>query len=112
MCCIVGSLNGSVTLSAGNHVHITGSDVLSQTGTAIVGNNVTIDAAVGTSDIHQSHKVSQGGINVGLGGAAANVANTVYYAAQRSSQVQDSRLSALYAAQAAQALFSPGAAQG
>ncbi|MFK2902260.1 hemagglutinin repeat-containing protein, partial [Dyella jejuensis] len=31
---------------------------------------------------------------------------------QRSSQVQDSRLSALYAAQAAQALFSPGAAQG
>ncbi|GAB2589662.1 hypothetical protein ISP15_16100 [Dyella jejuensis] len=35
--------------------------MLSQTGTAIVGNNVTIDAGVGTSDINQSHKVSQGG---------------------------------------------------
>ncbi|MFK2902231.1 hypothetical protein ISP15_18030, partial [Dyella jejuensis] len=101
-----------IILIGGNDVHIISSGVLSQTGTAIVGNNVTIDAAVGTSDIHQSHKVSQGGINVGIGGAAANVANTVYYAAQRSSQVQDSRLSALYAAQAAQALFSPGAAQG
>ncbi|MFK2902250.1 hemagglutinin repeat-containing protein, partial [Dyella jejuensis] len=97
---IVGSLNGSVTLSAGNDVHITGSDVLSQTGTAIVGNNVTIDAAVGTSDIHQSHKVSQGGINVGIGGAAADAVNGALYSVQRGSQVQDGRLSALYAAQA------------
>ncbi|GAB2560634.1 hypothetical protein GCM10027066_00030 [Dyella jejuensis] len=49
-----------------------------------MGNNVTIDAAVGTSDINQGRKVSQDGINVGIGGAAANVAHTVYYAAQRS----------------------------
>jgi filamentous hemagglutinin len=96
----VGSLNGSVTLSAGNDIHITGSDVLSQTGTAIVGKNVTIDAAVGSSDITDTHKVSQGGINVGIGGAAAQAANAAYYSVQRGSQVQDSRLSALYALQA------------
>ncbi|GFZ93238.1 hemagglutinin repeat-containing protein [Dyella caseinilytica] len=108
----VGSLNGSVTLSAGNDVHITGSDVLSNTATTIVGKNVTIDAAVGTTDITQTQKVSQGGINVGIGGTAASVANSVYYSAQRGSQVQDDRLKALYAAQAAQTLFSPGAGQG
>jgi filamentous hemagglutinin len=108
----VGSLNGSVTLSAGNDVHITGSDVISNMGTTIVGKNVTIDAAVGSTDITQTQKVSQAGINVGIGGAAGQVANTVAYSVQRAGQVQDSRLSALYAAQAAQALFSPGAAGG
>ena len=97
----VGSLNGSVTLSAGNDVHITGSDVLSQTGTTIVGKNVTIDAAVGTTDITQTQKVSQGGINVGIGGAPAQAASAAYYGVQRGSQVQDGRLLALYAAQSA-----------
>ncbi|MFC0087372.1 hemagglutinin repeat-containing protein, partial [Dyella flava] len=108
----VGSVNGSVTLSAGNDVHITGSDVLSNTATTIVGKQVTIDAAVGTTDITQTQKVSQGGINFGIGGTAANVANSVYYSAQRGSQVHDDRLKALYAAQAAQTLFSSGAGQG
>ncbi|RDS80536.1 filamentous hemagglutinin N-terminal domain-containing protein, partial [Dyella monticola] len=108
----VGSLNGSVTLNAGNNVHITGSDVISNTATTIIGKNVTIDAAVGSTDIKQTQKMSQGGINVGIGGTVANVANSVYYSVQRGSQVQDSRLQALYAAQAAQTLFSPGAGQG
>jgi filamentous hemagglutinin len=97
----VGSLNGSVTLNAGNDVHITGSDVLSQTGTTIVGKNVTIDAAVGSTDITQTQKVSQAGINVGIGGAAAQATNAAYYGVQRGSQVQDGRLLALYAAQSA-----------
>ncbi|WP_460501260.1 hemagglutinin repeat-containing protein, partial [Dyella jejuensis] len=98
---IVGSLNGSVTLSAGNHVHITGSDVLSQTGTAIVGNNVTIDAAVGTSDIRQTHKVSTGGITAGLSGGLANTAQVMYGQAQAAHRTQDSRVKAVYAAQSA-----------
>jgi len=97
----VGSLQGSVTMSAGNDVHITGSDVLSQTGTAIVGKNVTIDAAVGSTDITQTQKVSQAGINVGLSGGLINGAQSVYGMAQAGHDVQDSRLKALYASQAA-----------
>ncbi|GLQ98656.1 hemagglutinin repeat-containing protein [Dyella mobilis] len=95
----VGSLNGNVTLSAGNDVHITGSDVLSHTGTAIVGNNVTIDAAVGSSDITETHKVSQAGINVGIGGAAAGMASAAYNGARSSIDAahDDGRLAALYA---------------
>ncbi|WP_266158480.1 hemagglutinin repeat-containing protein [Dyella silvatica] len=98
---MVGSTNGKVTLSAGNNVHITGSDVISQTGTAIVGKNVTIDAAVGTTDTRQTQKMSQGGINVGIGGVLAEAAQGVYGSVKRGSEVKDDRLKALYAAQAA-----------
>ena len=98
---LIGSLDGSVTLAAGNNAHITGSDVISQTGTAIVGKNVTIDAAVAVSDAGQTYTVSQVGINVGIDGAAAQAANAAYYGVQRGSQVRDGRLSALYAAQSA-----------
>ncbi|MET3651788.1 hemagglutinin repeat-containing protein [Dyella japonica] len=105
----VGSTDGSVTLSAGNNVHITGSDVLSQTSTTIVGKNVTIDAAVGTTDITHTQKQSSAGIHLGLTGGAATVANTVIGDAQGATHTTDKRLQALYAAQAAQTLFSPGA---
>ncbi|RUL68724.1 hemagglutinin repeat-containing protein, partial [Dyella choica] len=98
---LVGSTDGAVTLTAGNNVHITGSDVLSQTATTIVGKNVTIDAAVGSQDVTQTQKQSSAGINVGFGGKVADVANGAIYSAQRASQVKDDRLKALYAAQAA-----------
>ncbi|HET7329745.1 hemagglutinin repeat-containing protein [Dyella sp.] len=109
---LVGSTNGAVTLTAGNNVHITGSDVLSQTATTIVGKNVTIDAAVGSQDVTQTQTIHQGGIHVGLSGGAISAAQNVYGAAQGISQSHDSRLQALYAMQAAQTLFSPGAANG
>jgi len=106
---VVGSVDGSVTLSAGNNVLIHGSEVLSNTGTAIVGKNVTIDAALGSTDITQTSKQSTAGIHVGLSGGAATVANTVIGDAHGAQRSDDSRVKALYAAQAAQTLFSPGA---
>ena len=98
---LIGSTDGAVTLSAGQDVHITGSDVLSQTGTAIVGQNVTIDAAVGTADSHQTQSLHTGGIMAGLTGGAATAAEQTWAAGQRAGQVSDKRLKALYAAQAA-----------
>lgn len=109
---LVGSTDGAVTLTAGNNVHITGSDVLSQTATNIVGKNVTIDAALGSQDVTQTQSIHQGGIHVGLSGGAISAAQSVYGAAQSASQSHDSRLQALYAMQAAETLFSPGAANG
>jgi filamentous hemagglutinin len=47
---LIGSTDGRVTLAAGPDVHITGSDVLSHTGTSIIGQNVTIYAGLGTVD--------------------------------------------------------------
>ncbi|AHX12838.1 hemagglutinin [Dyella jiangningensis] len=97
----VGSLGGSVTMTAGNNVHLTDANVLSDTGTAIVGKNVTIDAAVGSTDTSQTYKQSSSGLTLSLGGAAVDAAMGAYAAAHRGSEVKDDRLKALYAAQAA-----------
>lgn len=98
---LIGSTDGAVTLSAGQDVHIIGSDVISRTGTAIVGQNVTIDAAVGTADSHQTQSLHTGGIMAGLTGGAASAAEQAYASGQRAGQVSDKRLKVLYAAQAA-----------
>ncbi|WP_202594240.1 hemagglutinin repeat-containing protein, partial [Frateuria defendens] len=98
---LVGSTDGKVMLSAGQDLHLTGSDVIGQRGVTLVGQNVTIDAAVGTSDTRYSQKMSQGGINVGLGGALADLATTTYADVQRGREVKDDRLKALYAAKTA-----------
>jgi filamentous hemagglutinin len=98
---LVGSTDGSVTLSAGQDVRITGSDVLSQTGTAIVGQNVTIEAAVGTVDGHQTQSLHTGGIMAGLAGGAATQAEQAWASGQAAGRASDKRLKALYAAQAA-----------
>jgi len=101
---LVGSTDGSVTLSAGQDVRISASDVLSQTGTAVVGQNVTIEAGVGTADSHQSQSLHTGGIVGGLTGGAASAAEQVWASGQRAGQVKDKRLAALYAAQAGYAV--------
>ncbi|PWK84382.1 filamentous hemagglutinin, partial [Fulvimonas soli] len=113
---LVGSTDGQVTLSAGHDVHLTGSDVLSRTGTTVVGQNVTIDAALGSTDVTQQQRVHTGGITVGVGGALAGAATAVYGDARRGGQVSDSRLKALYATKAAYdakdlASLDPGAYQ-
>ncbi|WP_052949764.1 hemagglutinin repeat-containing protein [Dyella japonica] len=101
----VGSLGGSVTMSAGNNVHLTNATVLSDTGTAIVGKNVTIDAALGATDTTQTQKQSSSGLTLSLGGAAVTAAQGVVASAKRGSEVKDDRLKALYAAQAGYAAY-------
>ncbi|MGN6482548.1 hemagglutinin repeat-containing protein [Luteibacter sp.] len=102
---LIGSTDGRVTLAAGQDVHITGSDVLSHTGTAIVGQNVTIDAGLGSVDTRQTQSMHTGGINVGLTGGAADSAQGAYASAHRAGQADDNRLKALYAAQAAYGVY-------
>ncbi|MFC5583035.1 hemagglutinin repeat-containing protein [Rhodanobacter terrae] len=106
---LVGSTNGAVTLSAGKNVHLTDADVISQTGTTIVGQNVTIDAAIGSTAQTQSQSMHSAGVKAGLSGGVATVAQNLYAEKQGASQTSDTRVKALYAAQAAQTLFSPGA---
>lgn len=102
---MVGSTDGKVTIASGKDVHITGSDILSQTGTTIVGQNVTIDAGLGTVDTKQTQSVHSGGINVGLTGGMASAAQSAYDSAHRAGQVDDDRLKALYAMQAGYGIF-------
>ncbi|WP_349811919.1 hemagglutinin repeat-containing protein [Xanthomonas dyei] len=101
---LVGSTDGSVTMTAGNKVAITGSDVLSATSTTIVGKEVTIAAAENTMDTVQTSKQQSAGITLGLTGAAVEAAQAAYMATKRGSEVKDDRLKALYAAKTAYAV--------
>jgi filamentous hemagglutinin len=103
---VIGSTQGAVTLTAGNTVHITGSDVLSQQSTTIVGKNVTIDAAVATTDARETYKKQTAGITLGLTGGVVDAVTAASGAAHRGSEVDDNRLKALYAAKAAYAVGS------
>ncbi len=98
---LVGSTDGSVTMTAGNAVSITGSDVLSKTGTAIVGKEVTIAAAENRVDTVQTSKQQSAGISLGLTGGLVDAVQTAYGAVKRGSEVEDDRLKALYAAKTA-----------
>ncbi|MCC4592801.1 hemagglutinin repeat-containing protein, partial [Xanthomonas campestris pv. cannae] len=101
---LVGSTDGSVTLTAGNAVAITGSDVLSKTGTAIVGKDVTIAAVENRVDTVQTSKQQSAGLTLGLTGAAVEAVQAAYSATKRASEVDDGRLKALYAAKTAYAV--------
>ncbi|MBZ0134559.1 MAG: hemagglutinin repeat-containing protein, partial [Rhodanobacter sp.] len=57
--------------------------------------------AVGSTDTTQTQSVHTGGITVGIGGKAADMAQSVYGDARRSGAVTDARLTTLYAAKAA-----------
>ncbi|MBB4723192.1 hemagglutinin repeat-containing protein [Xanthomonas euvesicatoria] len=101
---LVGSTDGSVTMTAGNKVAITGSDVLSAASTTIVGREVTIAAAKNTVDTVQTSKQQSAGITLGLTGGVVAAAEAAYSATKRGSEVEDDRLKALYAAKAGYAV--------
>ncbi|MCC8671645.1 hemagglutinin repeat-containing protein [Xanthomonas arboricola] len=101
---LVGSTDGAVTMTAGNKVAITGSDVLSATSTTIVGKEVTIAAAENTVDTVQTSKQQSAGITLGLTGGVVAAAEAAYSATKRGSEVEDDRLKALYAAKAGYAV--------
>jgi filamentous hemagglutinin len=99
---LVGSTNGSVTMTAGNDLHITGSDVIAAqnvTGTAA---NVTIDSATGTSHHDESQETRTTGFTLGLGGSVGDAINNAIQQAQAASTgAGDGRAKALHGIAAA-----------
>ncbi|MGY0619423.1 hemagglutinin repeat-containing protein [Lysobacter sp. A378] len=96
---VVGSIEGNVSLVAGRDLTVRGSDVLSATGTQMIGENVTITAAEEAYDRTDGSYFKQSGLNVAVGGGVVDAALGAYGAAKRGSEVEDDRLAALYAVQ-------------
>lgn len=112
---IVGSALGSVTLTAGETLHIGGSDVLSRNGMTLLGKNVRIDSAEQHSEYNDRNYFRQSGLNVAVGGATVDTiqsARAVYAFAKRADEVEDDRLKALYAYKAAQGAIAVAQAAG
>ncbi|WP_457802919.1 hemagglutinin repeat-containing protein [Stenotrophomonas maltophilia] len=112
---IVGSALGSVTLTAGETLHIGGSDVLSKNGMTLLGKDVRIDSAEQHSEYNDRNYFRQSGLNVAVGGATVDTiqsARAVYAFAKRAGEVEDDRLKALYAYKAAQGAVAVAQAAG
>lgn len=112
---LIGSAQGSVTLSAGQTLHLGGSDVLSKTGITMIGKDVLIDAAEQQTTYTDNSYFRQSGLNVALGGASVDTAQSaraVYATAKRADEVEDDRLKALYAYKAAQGAIAVAEAVG
>ncbi|WP_176082135.1 hemagglutinin repeat-containing protein, partial [Paraburkholderia tropica] len=100
----VGSVNGNLSINAGNTLHVTGSDLVAGgnlTGTAT---NVVIDAATDTSHQAQTQKTSSSGLTIGLAGSLGDAINNAYsesQAAKHSTSTGNDRAAALHSIAAA-----------
>lgn len=98
----VGSIDGNLTVKAGDTLHVTGSDLVAGknlTGTAA---NVVIDSATDTNNKTHSETTSSSGVTLGLSGSIGDAINGAYQQAQAAkSGAGDSRATALHAIAAA-----------
>nr|WP_258194467.1 hemagglutinin repeat-containing protein [Paraburkholderia sp. BL18I3N2] len=93
---LVGSTDGSVSMTAGNSLHITGSDVIAAQDVTGKAASVTIDAATGTSHHDETQETKTSGFTLGLGGSVGDAINSTIQQSQAASNSQDGRAKALH----------------
>ncbi|WP_345810947.1 hemagglutinin repeat-containing protein [Paraburkholderia sp. PREW-6R] len=100
----VGSINGDLSIQAGNTLHVTGSDLVAGGNLAGTAANVIIDAATDTSHQAQTQKTSSSGLTIGLAGSVGDAINNAYsesQAAKNSTSTGNDRAAALHSIAAA-----------
>ncbi|MBU9469086.1 hemagglutinin repeat-containing protein [Burkholderia multivorans] len=98
---LVGSTDGSVSMKAGNDLHITGSDVIAAQDVSGIGKNVTIDSAINTTHHDETHEVKQSGFTLALKSPVIDAVQNVNQQARSAGQSQDGRAAALHGIAAA-----------
>jgi filamentous hemagglutinin len=103
----VGSVEGDVTLVAGNRYTQTGSDVLAPAGDITVkAKDIAITEVQDTTDAEQRSKFSQGGLSVTLSSAAISLAQSANESYKASKDTKgDTRMQALAAGSAAYSAY-------
>jgi len=106
----IGSILGRVDIASGKDTRITGSDVISAIETSITGRNVTIDSAYNTINRKETFEASSSGLTIGIvtPGGIIETAMKVNNEFQRSQEVKDDRLNALYKFKAGRDLYKAG----
>ncbi|WP_080436999.1 hemagglutinin repeat-containing protein [Burkholderia ubonensis] len=98
----VGSINGNLSIGAGNTLHVTGSDLVARKDLTGKAANVVIDSATDTGNRTHSQTTSSSGVTLGLSGSIGDAINGAYQQAQAAkSGAGDSRATALHAIAAA-----------
>ena len=96
---MVGSLDGNLTISAGNDAHVTGSVIHAGKDLAMAGKTVTIDSAYDTTADAERQRFRQAGVTVGITNPVISAIQTGQQMAEAAKHVDgDPRLLALAAA--------------
>lgn len=93
----VGSNGGDVTLTAGNQLHVGGSDLIAKKDLSLTGDSVVIDPGHDKRSTDQKFEQKSSGLTVALTGAVVDAVNNAVTTAQAASKQSDSRLAALQA---------------
>lgn len=109
---VVGSTNGSVSLAAGNGLHVTGSDVIAARDITGTGSNVTIDAASSTSHHDETHEVKQSGFTLAIKAPVIDAVSSMVDQAHAAGSSQDGRATALHGIAAASSAWDANMAAG
>ncbi|WP_144113075.1 hemagglutinin repeat-containing protein [Paraburkholderia sp. BCC1886] len=108
----VGSLDGSLNITAGKDLHVTGSDLVAAQNVTGTGANVTIDSAVDTMHHDDSHEVKQSGFTLAIKAPVIDAVSNTVDQAHAASHRRDDRAAALHGmAAASSAIDSVGAAR-
>ncbi|MDO9767593.1 hemagglutinin repeat-containing protein [Glaesserella parasuis] len=101
----LGSLSGNVSVKAGNHAHLSGTDLIAskELGKAIMieGKSTYIGASQDELNSKERHEYKQSGLTIAFSSAVTDAAMAVQSSLKRSEQVKDERLSQLLKVKAA-----------
>ena len=108
----IGSLKGNLSITAGNDLHVTGSDLIAAKNLSGTGANVTIDAAQDKNHRGETQEVSKSGLTLALKAPVIDAVSNAVGQSRASSNSQDGRAAALHGMAAASAAWDANMAAG
>ncbi|WP_369072988.1 hemagglutinin repeat-containing protein [Burkholderia gladioli] len=108
----IGSLNGNLSITAGNDLHVTGSDLIAAQNLSGTGANVTIDVAQDTRHHGETQDVSKSGLTLALKAPVIDAVSNAVDQSRAAGSSQDGRAAALHGMAAASAAWDANMAAG
>ncbi|WP_321936866.1 hemagglutinin repeat-containing protein [Burkholderia cepacia] len=108
----IGSLKGNLSITAGNDLHVTGSDLIAAKNLSGTGANVTIDAAQDKNHRGETQEVSKSGLTLALKAPVIDAVSNAVGQSRASGNSQDGRAAALHGMAAASAAWDANVAAG
>ena len=103
----LGAMNGNITVSAGNHTNVLGTDMITPRTNRIdiEGASVKVEAGKDIIESKEGHEYKQSGVTIALSTPVTDMAQAAYNSVKRAKQVSNSKLQALYAMKAGEEAF-------
>ncbi|WP_235914905.1 hemagglutinin repeat-containing protein [Pelistega ratti] len=99
---VVGSIGGNVTVQAGNHVNVTGTDMITTPDKhlSLSAEAIRIEAGKDIIRTKEAHEYKQSGVSISLSSAVTDAAQSVMQSVKRKKEVKSQKLKDLYTVKA------------